>query len=380
MVQRMRSAPADSRSSAPHSLASIDALTPAPDATVTRRSAIAYGAAALGVSAGAIPQGAERPGQDPKPVPAAKSAGATIRGALSGKPVFLPDVNEPPIPVISPEGPVLDGARAPGFDAAALSAGLPDACNHRRRFGLLLPATNTTMESELWTILVKNRDRGLDGIGVHSSPVLTPKPDLGTPAGLERYKQDFLTGVANARASALLARPQYLLMGMSLEHILAGIEPIRATMAQLAQGCALSWSTWHDAAKAALDRYGARRIGLITPFQAPGNESAARMFRELGFEVVTSFGFCCANAQHIAHIPDEAKERAITELLATPANRLDAVVQCGTNMSMTAVAERLEPRIGIPILGINATLLWHALRETGITARAEHAGRLLREH
>lgn len=374
----MPAAPDRSRPTASHPLVSPDVPPHASAGTVTRRSAIAFGVAALGVSAGALPQDTVRAGQDPKPVP--RPAGATVRGALSGQPVFLPDVNEPPMPVISPEGPVLDGARAPGFDAVALSAGHPDACSHRRRFGLLLPATNTTMESELWTILVRNRDRGLDGIGIHSSPVLTPKPDLGTPAGLERYRQDFLAGVANALASAQLARPQYLLMGMSLEHILAGIEPIRATMAQLAQGCNLSWSTWHDAAKAALDRYGARRIGLITPFQGPANESAARMFRDLGFEVVTTFGFCCGNAQHIAHIPDEAKERAITELLATPANRLDAVVQCGTNMSMTAVAERLEPRIGIPILGINATLLWHALRETGITARAEHAGRLLREH
>ncbi|MBM4107069.1 MAG: hypothetical protein FJ257_12470 [Phycisphaerae bacterium] len=61
--------------------------------------------------------------------------------------------------------------------------------------------------------------------------------------------------------------------------------------------------------------------------------------------------------QHIAHIPDEAKERAIVELLATPDHRLDAVVQCGTNMSMAAVSERLESKLGIPILGINATLL-----------------------
>lgn len=376
----MPATPDASLATAPRPLAAIASPLAAPAATVTRRSALAYGAAAFGVSTGALSATNAPASQDPKPAATPESAGATSRGALSGQPVFLPDVSAPPMPAISPEGPVLDGARALGFDAAALSAGHPDACSHRRRFGLLLPATNTTMESELWTILVRNRDRGLDGVGIHSSPVLTPKPDLGTPAGLERYKQDFLAGVANALASAQLARPQYLLMGMSLEHILAGIEPIRATMAQLTQGCDLSWSTWHDAAKAALDRYGARRIGLITPFQGPGNESAARMFRELGFEVVTTFGFCCANAQHIAHIPDEAKERAITELLATPANRLDAVVQCGTNMSMTAVAERLEPKIGVPILGINATLLWHALRETGIAARAEHAGRLLREH
>jgi maleate isomerase len=252
-------------------------------------------------------------------------------------------------------------------------------CSHRRRFGLLVPATNTTMESELWTILVRNRDRGLDGVGIHTSPVRTPRPDVGSPEAFERFKRDFLGGLADATAMAMLAKPQYLIVGMSLEHLVAGIEPVRATMDRLAEGCDLSWATWHDAAKAALDRFRARRIALITPFDRDGNESAARMFRDLGFEVVANFGFCCANVQHIAHIPDEAKERAVTELLATAGNRLDAVVQCGTNMSMVAVAERLEPRLGIPVLSINATLLWYALRESGIDARAHGAGRLLRE-
>jgi hypothetical protein len=42
----------------------------------------------------------------------------------------------------------------------------------------VIPATNTTMESELWNILVQNRDNGLGGIGLHTSTVLTPKPVL----------------------------------------------------------------------------------------------------------------------------------------------------------------------------------------------------------
>jgi maleate isomerase len=208
---------------------------------------------------------------------------------------------------------------------------------------------------------------------------MTPKPDVSSAKGIEQYRQHFLGGVNQAVKSALLAGPQYFILGMSLEHIISGIEPIRVTMAQIEESSELSWATWHDAAKAALECYGAKRIGLITPFERAGNESAARMFRDSGFEVVASFGFACANAQHIAHIPNEAKEKAVLELLATKANKLDAVVQCGTNMSMTAVTEELEPQLGIPILGINATLLWYALRENGFNTPVLHAGRLLRE-
>ncbi len=168
-------------------------------------------------------------------------------------------------------------------------------------------------------------------------------------------------------------------MGMSLEHIIGGIEEIRAPMVDIEAYSGLSWATWHDAIQAALDKYRAKRIGIITPFDKLGNESATQMFEELGYEVVSSVGFSCANALHIAHVPNSAKEKAISELLANDENKLDAVVQCGTNMSLIDVSEKLEPVVGIPILGINAVTFWYALRENGFEGPLVGAGRLLRE-
>lgn len=141
----------------------------------------------------------------------------------------------------------------------------------------------------------------------------------------------------------------------------------------------MPWATWHEAVVAALRKYQARRIGILTPFDKKGNEHTTRMFQDLGFEVVASVGFSCANALHIAHVPDWAKEKAILDMLATRDNALDAVVQCGTNMSLIDVAEQLEPVIGMPILGINAVIFWYALREMGIQGVVVGAGRLLQE-
>lgn len=281
-------------------------------------------------------------------------------GCLSKKPVFIPSVSVSPMLSLS-------------------NATYPDARNFRQRFGLLVPATNTTMEHELWSIIFANPDReGLAGVGLHTSPVLTPKPDVSSVESIEQYRLQFLGGVEAALKSALLAAPQYMIMGMSLEHIVTGINPIRATMAKIEEHCDLSWATWHDAIKVALDCYGARRIGLLTPFEQTGNDSAIRMFEDLGFEVVTSFGFACGNTQHIAHIPDWAKEQAVMEM-ATTQNALDAIVQCGTNMSMIDVTQKLEPMIDIPILGINSVCFWYALRESGFCGPLRGGGRLLRE-
>lgn len=281
-------------------------------------------------------------------------------GPLSNTNVTIPDVSVAPIPELE-------------------SDVYPDARSYRHRFGLLLPATNTSMEHELWSIIFANPgERGLAGVGIHTSPVVTPRPDVSTPEGVEDYRKQFLGGVESAVTTALLAAPQSLIMGMSLEHIVTGIDPIRQTMAQIEKYCSLSYATWHDAIRAALDSYGAKRIGLLTPFEDVGNASAITMFEDLGYEVVTSIGFACGNTQHIAHIPDSAKERAVMEM-ATEHNKLDAIVQCGTNMSMINVTEKLEPVLNIPILGINAVSFWFAVREAGLSDPLVGGGRLLRE-
>ena len=48
-------------------------------------------------------------------------------------------------------------------------------------------------------------------------------------------------------------------------------------------------------------------------------------------------------------------------------------------MSLIEVSEKLEPVVGIPILGINAVTFWYALRENGFEGALVGAGRLFRE-
>ena len=304
----------------------------------------------------------------------------TFLGVLSGKSITIPNVNVPPMPSLAPPGVIHNGEAAERFGTIDSARGYPDVRSFRRKFGLLIPATNTSMEHELWSIIFKNQGaEGLQGIGLHATNVLTPKPVLKTEADLMGYKKQFLDGLRAAVDIALLAEPQYMIMGMSLEHIIGGIKDIRTPMAEIAAYSGLTWATWHDAVQAALNKYGAKRIGVLTPFDKKGNVFATQMFEELGFEVVSTVGFSCAHALHIAHVPNWAKEKAILELLANDRNNLDAVVQCGTNMSLIDVSEKLEPILGIPILGINAVTFWYALRENGFAMSLVSSGRLLRE-
>jgi maleate isomerase len=300
-----------------------------------------------------------------------------IRGGISGKTIHLPDVNTSSNSSIKPGRFILVGKPVTDF-ALGTFRHFPDAKSFKRKFGLLIPATNTSMEFELWSIIFKN-SLVLEGIGIHTTNIITPKFKISTEEDLEAYKIQFIDGLQNAITNSTLAQPEYLIMGMSLEHIIYGLSEIRNVMDKVEKQFPYAWATWHDAADAGLKKYKAKRIGLISPFNEKGNSNAKKMFEDMGYEVVATFGFDCTNLNDIAHIPDSAKEEAILKYLATSDNKLDAVVQLGTNMSMINVAEEVEPKIGIPILGINAVTFWYALRENGFNDPVIKSGRLLRE-
>ena len=149
----------------------------------------------------------------------------TIIGKLSGKKITIPNANVPPMPSLAPPGVIHNGEKAENFGEIKSSRGYPDVRSFKRKFGLFIPATNTSMEHELWSIIFRNQGPdGLDGVGLHTANVLTPKPQLNTEADLLEYKKQFLGGLRTAVEGALLAEPQYLIMGMSLEHIIGGIK------------------------------------------------------------------------------------------------------------------------------------------------------------
>src|SRR5688572_9534390 len=187
----------------------------------------------------------------------------TIIGKLSGKTITIPDVNVPPMPALAAPGVIHNGKRAENFGEIDSSRGYPDVRSFRRKFGLIIPATNTSMEHDLWSIIFKNQGpHGLTGVGLHTANVMTPKPKLETEEDLMEYQQQFLGGLRSAVDTASLAKPQYMILGMSLEHILRGIKAIRAPMVEIEAYSGLSWATWHDAISAALGNYGAKRIGI----------------------------------------------------------------------------------------------------------------------
>ncbi len=58
----------------------------------------------------------------------------------------------------------------------------------------------------------------------------------------------------------------------------------------------------------------------------------------------------------------------------------EAVVQVGTDLVITRLADEAERWLGRPVLAVNAAMLWHALRAHDIQDRPVGLGSILRIH
>ena len=123
--------------------------------------------------------------------------------------------------------------------------------------------------------------------------------------------------------------------------------------------------------------FGAKKIAVVTPYTPIGDANVRKFFTELGFEVGRIKGLCCPSAVSIAHVSEQTLREAILEVDGPD---VDAIVQCGTNLCMTELADEAERWLGKPVIAINAATWWMALRENGIDDQLQGYGSLLREH
>lgn len=239
----------------------------------------------------------------------------------------------------------------------------------RAVFGVIVPSTNTVVEDEY------NLMRP-PGISVHAGRIHMRNESLAGDERFEQFLEELRQELGGAIDRVMTVKPDGMIMGMSAETFWGGVEGSEKFTAWVQERCGLTPATGAAACGAALRELGARRIGVITPYQPVGDDQVRQFFEGLGFEVETVLGLKCPSATSIAEVPLDEVERAFR---AVNSSRVDALVQAGTNLPAVAVAADLEARLGKPVLAINAVTFWHALRRNGFTDRISGFGRLLEE-
>jgi maleate isomerase len=247
---------------------------------------------------------------------------------------------------------------------------MPDVVGFRAKMGVILPSTNTVVESDFW-------DMRIPGVTFHAGRIYVGQPNLSSDADMENLLAQVQTAIETAVRDAITCRPDYLVMGMSAPTFWGGLEGSLRFAEKMRRLSGLQISTGSDACRAALGQYGAKKIAVFTPYQPIMREQIVKYFQDCGFQVVRYKDLRCPSATAIAEVTP-AELRPVLRELDGP--DLDAIVQCGTNLSMVRLAADAEGWLGKPVIAINTATLWHAYRANGFTDKLYGFGSLLSEH
>jgi maleate isomerase len=247
---------------------------------------------------------------------------------------------------------------------------VPDVVGYRGKFAAICPSTNTVVEHDFNMMAPP-------GITIHTGRFLIERPALASDEEFIDLINQVLKNMGTAIQYVKTCKPDYYVMGMSAGTFWNGIAGSKDFERQvLEHSGGVACSTGSTATSEALRAYGIKKISVLTPYQPVADREVANYFTEAGFDVVKSRGLKCPSATAIAEVTEAELVGVLEDMNVADC---DAIVQCGTNLSMVKLAAEAEKFFRKPVIAINTATLWHALRTYGIDDKIRGFGRLMEE-
>ncbi|EBA18478.1 Asp/Glu/hydantoin racemase [Roseobacter sp. SK209-2-6] len=235
--------------------------------------------------------------------------------------------------------------------------------HHRAKIGFVLLATEQTIEDDISQLCPK-------GVGAHFTRAWIE--DSITVDSFNRHAGDLARAASTLLPDGSL---DVICYGCTSGSLVIGEERVAA---ELTKGAPYAKPTSLIAAViAALRAIGARRIAVATPYLEEINRREVQYLENAGFHVTGIRGLQLEK--------DSDMIRVSPEYLAEFAGQSDTpdsdalFISCGALRSLEIV-DRLEQRLGKPVICSNQAMMWHVLRLAGISDRIEGYGQLLQHH
>jgi maleate isomerase/arylmalonate decarboxylase len=124
------------------------------------------------------------------------------------------------------------------------------------------------------------------------------------------------------------------------------------------------------------------KVAVATPYHDALNRHEAAFLAENGIETlaIAGLGIGAGGAEEYKQIARHAAADAFDLALSVDRPEAQAMVISCTDFATLPVIERLERKLGKPVVTSNQATFWAAARAAGIDDRIEGAGRLLVAH
>jgi len=233
---------------------------------------------------------------------------------------------------------------------------MPDALGWRMKFGVIAPSTNTIVQPEFDTMRP-------EGVTNHFGRIHIPNDPLNNDDDFTRLIETVRREIMAAIDRVMTCEPDHLIMGMSSETFWDGLDGSERLRERVEVRAGVKVTMGSDAARQALGRHGARRIGVVTPYLPVADQQVRRFFTDCGYEIVNLLGLKGASPVLYAHFQEDELRDAIRRV---DGDGVDAIVQVGTNLAMARLAAVAEAWLAKPVIAINTATYWWALRSNGI--------------
>lgn len=236
----------------------------------------------------------------------------------------------------------------------------------RAKIGLIVPPTNTVNEAE-WARAMP------EGVTFHT--VRMPiHLDHASPAGRRALVADLVAKVKEL-AEARVDVVAYACTAGSM------VNPRHALAREVAAATGVAVVTTAAAIVDALDKLGARRVAVATPYHDALNDHEVDFLRQNGIEALSIAGLGLgANGPVdyplIAETQLERIEAHVTGAFKAGAQAM--LITC-TDFPTRPLHDKLEVALCVPVVTSNQATLWAALRAAGIEDAVPGLGRLMRE-
>ena len=238
----------------------------------------------------------------------------------------------------------------------------------RKRIGVLVPATNTTVEPDFHRVAPA-------GVTIHSQRLWLTNADTGQE-GMDEMNAQLEEG---ARHLAQGAVEIVTMVGTtnSFYRDLEWSNEMERIMSRGAGG--LPAVATSPSVVRALNYFGAKKISVATPYPDWNNQRLKAYFESAGFEVLNVEGEPWASKAGAQGVNDQDPEVIVDFASRVCRPEADALFcPCTAWRSMEAAAE-LEQRLGKPVVTAVQATAWRTFRTAGITQSISGNGSLLEQ-
>jgi maleate isomerase len=227
------------------------------------------------------------------------------------------------------------------------------------RIGLIIPSSNRMVEQEMVRYVppgVQAHVARLRMTGRHHVPL-----------------KELLPRIEEAARTLADARCDVIAFHCTAASTEAGLEGEERALAAVARAGVPHATTTATAIRCAFAALGARRIVLVTPYDAATTEHEAAFLRSAGHDVLAATGFDLGGSDQFCATPAQFwRDRTVAAARADA----DAYLISCANIATFAVIDEVERELDRAVVTSNQAVLWDALCRLGYADRGACPGRL----